>query len=546
MKIVVVGGVAAGASAAAKARRTNEHAHIVLFEKGSYISFANCGLPYYIGDYIKQRDHLLVVTEETFKKRHNIDVRTNHEVIAIDRKNKRVLVKDLTTEKEFYEDYDKLILAPGARPIRPQMENMNLANVFTVTTIPDVDQIKELLSHRRVNEAVVVGGGYIGVETAEALRNVDVNVTIVELSDRILPGFDIEMTSRVMNTMVKNGIEIVLGRKVVKLFGKHSVKMVQLDDGTSIPADLVLLTAGIRPNIELAQQAGLKVNKGIIVDNRMQTSDPDIYAAGDAVEVTHIVTQKPCWTPLAGPANKQGRVAGANAAGDNKVFKGCLGTSIMKIFDLTLAKTGLTEKEAKDEGLDYEISYTHSANHAEYFPGSRLMSIKLIWEKGTKRVLGAQIVGREGVDKRIDVLATAIYGGFTLFDLEQLDLAYSPPYSSAKDPVIIAGFVAANIARDEANIITAQQLKAALDEGEDIDIIDVRTPGEYDAGHIKNARLIPLDELRDRLGELDKNRTIVVYCTVGHRSYHALRILWGHGFKNVKNLSGGYISWRTI
>ncbi|MGI6113402.1 MAG: FAD-dependent oxidoreductase [Mahellales bacterium] len=553
MKIVIVGGVAAGASAATKARRTDEHAQIIVFEKGSYMSFANCGLPYYIGDYIKQREHLLVVSKELFKKRFNIDVKTDHEVIRIDRQNKRVQVKDLLTGSQFYEDYDKLILAPGARPIRPDIENINLGNVFTLTTIPDVDKIKELLSKRQVREAVIVGGGYIGLETAEGLKNVGVNVTIIELAEQIVPVFDIEMTVRVMDTMVKNGIDIILGRKVVKLLGKHSVNLVQLDDGTSIPADLVLLTVGIKPNIELAQQAGLKVGKGIIVDSRMLTSDPDIYAAGDAVEINHLVTQKPYWIPLAGPANKQGRVAGANAAGDNKVFKGAMGTSILKMFDMTLAKTGLSEKEAKAAGLDFGVSYTHSAHHAGYYPGSRMMTIKLIWEKGSNRLLGAQIAGGEGVDKRIDVLAAAIYGGFTLFDLEQLDLAYAPPYSSAKDPVILAGFVAANIARDEVDIITPQQLKVALNKGEAIDIIDVRTPGEYEAGHIKNARLIPLDEFRKHLDEfrkhldgLDKNSSIVVYCGIGYRSYHALRILKAHGFKNVKNLSGGYTSWKMV
>lgn len=542
MKIVIIGGVAAGASAATKARRTNEHAQIVLLEQGEYVSFANCGLPYYVGGTIPKRDSLLVVREELFKKRYNIDVRTLSQVTKINRNRKTVTVLDKRNNTTYEESYDKLIIATGARPfVLPFLKDCK--NSYTCFTLYDVDKIKEAFSAAPVKKAVVIGAGYIGMELAEQLNLLGVDCTIVELKSSILPQFDKEMTNPVVYTLKEKGIDVKTGLSVVDADVVDGVaKRLKLSNGEEIECDVVFQTAGVIPNVELAREAGLEVNRGIVVNNKMQTSDPDIYAAGDAVEVKSIITGKNVWIPLAGPANKQGRVAGCNAAGGNLEFKGVIGSSIIKVFDWALAKVGLSEAECKDQGLDYNVTIVHPLHHAGYYPGGRQLTIKLIFDNSTGRIYGAQVIGKEGVDKRADVIATAIYAGLTVFDLENLDLVYAPPFSSAKDPVIMAGMTASNIIRGEVKNILPDRVFELLDNPEYL-ILDVRTPEEYEFGHIKGAVNIPVDELRNRLNELPKDKKIIVYCGVGFRSYHGCLILKANGF-DCWNMSGGWTSWR--
>jgi NADPH-dependent 2,4-dienoyl-CoA reductase/sulfur reductase-like enzyme/rhodanese-related sulfurtransferase len=542
MKIVIIGGVAAGASAATKARRTNEHAQIVLLEQGEYVSFANCGLPYYVGGTILKRDSLLVVREELFRKRYNIDVRTLSQVTKINRNRKTVTVLDKRNNTTYEESYDKLIIATGARPfVLPFLKDCK--NSYTCFTLYDVDKIKEAFSAAPVKKAVVIGAGYIGMELAEQLNLLGVDCTIVELKSSILPQFDKEMTNPVVYTLKEKGIDVKTGVSVVDADVVDGVaKRLKLSNGEEIECDVVFQTAGVIPNVELAREAGLEVNRGIVVNNKMQTSDPDIYAAGDAVEVKSIITGKNVWIPLAGPANKQGRVAGCNAAGGNLEFKGVIGSSIIKVFDWALAKVGLSEAECKDQGLDYNVTIVHPLHHAGYYPGGKQLTIKLIFDNSTGRIYGAQVIGKEGVDKRADVIATAIYAGLTVFDLENLDLVYAPPFSSAKDPVIMAGMTASNIIRGEVKNILPDRVFELLDNPEYL-ILDVRTPEEYEFGHIKGAVNIPVDELRNRLNELPKDKKIIVYCGVGFRSYHGCLILKANGF-DCWNMSGGWTSWR--
>ncbi|ADL42332.1 FAD-dependent pyridine nucleotide-disulphide oxidoreductase [Caldicellulosiruptor obsidiansis OB47] len=542
MKIVIIGGVAAGASAATKARRTNENAQIVLLEQGEYVSFANCGLPYYVGGTIPKRDSLLVVREELFRKRYNIDVRTLSQVTKINRSKKTVTVLDKRNNTTYEESYDKLIIATGARPfVLPFLKDCK--NSYTCFTLYDVDKIKEAFSAAPVKKAVVIGAGYIGMELAEQLNLLGVDCTIVELKSSILPQFDKEMTNPVVYTLKEKGVDVKTGVSVVDADVIDGVaKRLKLSNGEEIECDVVFQTAGVIPNVELAREAGLEVNRGIVVNNKMQTSDPDIYAAGDAVEVKSIITGKNVWIPLAGPANKQGRVAGCNAAGGNLEFKGVVGSSIIKVFDWALAKVGLSETECKDQGLNYNVTIVHPLHHAGYYPGGKQLTIKLIFDSTTGRIYGAQVIGKEGVDKRADVIATAIYAGLTVFDLENLDLVYAPPFSSAKDPVIMAGMTASNIIRGEVKNILPDRVFEHLDNPDYI-ILDVRTPEEYEFGHIKGAVNIPVDELRNRLSELPKDKKIIVYCGVGFRSYHGCLILKANGF-DCLNMSGGWTSWR--
>ncbi|ADQ46052.1 FAD-dependent pyridine nucleotide-disulfide oxidoreductase [Caldicellulosiruptor kronotskyensis 2002] len=542
MKIVIIGGVAAGASAATKARRTSEHAQIVLFEQGEYVSFANCGLPYYVGGTIPKRDSLLVVREELFRKRYNIDVRTLSQVMKINRNRKTVTVLDKRNNTTYEESYDKLIIATGARPfVLPFLKDCK--NSYTCFTLYDVDKIKETLSAAPVKKAIIIGAGYIGMELAEQLNLLGLDCTIVELKSSILPQFDKEITNPVVYTLKEKGIDVKTGVSVVDADVVDGIaKRLKLSNGEEIECDVVFQTAGVIPNVELAREAGLEVNRGIVVNNKMQTSDPDIYAAGDAVEVKSIITGKNVWIPLAGPANKQGRVAGCNAAGGNLEFKGVVGSSIIKVFDWALAKVGLSEAECKDQGIDYNVTIVHPLHHAGYYPGGKQLTIKLIFDNSTGRIYGAQVVGKEGVDKRADVIATAIYAGLTVFDLENLDLVYAPPFSSAKDPVIMAGMTASNIIRGEVKNILPDRVFELLDNPEYL-ILDVRTPEEYEFGHIKRAINIPVDELRNRLSELPKDKKIIVYCGVGFRSYHGCLILKANGF-DCLNMSGGWTSWR--
>ena len=543
IKLVIVGGVAGGATAAARARRVSEDAEIVVFERGEYISFANCGLPYYIGNVIKKRDHLLLATPEEFKQRYNIDVRIFSEVVDINSKEKAVAIKNTITGEKFWENYDKLILSPGAEPIKPPLEGIELENIFHLRNVPDSDRIKKIVDERNPQCAVVVGGGFIGLEMAENLTERGVKTTIVEMLDQVMPSLDYEMATLIHDHLeAKNvGLELENG---VKSFSKAGDRiLVSTQKGHEIECDLVLLSVGIRPENSLAKQADLKIGStgGIVVDDTMKTSDPSIYAVGDAVEVRDIVTGFPTLTALAGPANKQARIAADNALGRKSIFTGTLGTSVVKVFDMVLASTGANEKFLKKHDIPYLVSYTHSGSHAGYYPGATNTSVKILFSPGTGKVLGAQIVGKKGVDKRIDVLATAIRAKMTVYDLEELELAYAPPYSSAKDPINICGFVAANILKGDMDIAHWSELDSLQKKG--AILIDLRTQFELKhVGKIENAIHIPIDELRNRLTELDKEKTYIPFCAVGFRGYLGHRILVQNGFKS-KNLSGGFVTY---
>ncbi|MBI2954261.1 MAG: FAD-dependent oxidoreductase [Chloroflexi bacterium] len=545
-RIVIVGGVAAGASAATKARRTDESAEIVVFERGPYVSFANCGIPYYLSGDIPKVDNLLVVTPELLNKRFRLDLRPNHEVVRLDADGKQIEVQDQDSGISYLERYDKLILATGGRPVKPPIPGIDKHGVFTLTTIPEVEAVKAYARQQGAKDAVVVGAGFIGIEATEALVSLGLRVHLVEMLPQVLPPFDPEMAAIVADHLSAKGVQMHLGSQVTSFSGDEALDAVVLADGNEIRASLAIICIGVSPNLDLARQAGLRlgVSGGIVVDERMQTSDPDIYACGDIVESTNLLTGQQARVPLAGPANKQGRVAGANAAGGDMRFKGVTGTLIVKAIDMTAAKAGLSEREAGTIGVDHFVSFTHAVSHAAYYPGAKAMDIKVVVEKPGGRLIGAQIVGGEGVDKRIDVLATAMYAGLTVEDLEHLDLAYAPPYSSARDPSNSAGFVAANINRREVKAMSPLELNRVLASGEDVQLVDVRTPREYADGRIGNAVLMPIEELRGLVGRLDPSRRTIVYCRAGYRSYLAYRILMAHGFSDVTNLSGGYESWR--
>ena len=539
-KLLIVGGVAGGATAAARARRLDERAEIILFEREEHISFANCGLPYYIGEVIKNREDLLVTTPEAFQERYNIDVRIFSEVTSIDRKNKLVTVRNIGTNKTYTENYDKLILSPGAEPVKPPLEGIELENIYNLRNIPDSDKIKAHIDTKKPESAVVVGGGFIGLEMAETLVERGVKTTIIEMLDQVMAPLDYEMAALVHAHLKEKGITCELNNGVKSFKKKEGRIVVSTVKGHDIKCDLVILSIGIKPENKLAREAGLEIGErgGIKVDATMRTSDPDIYAVGDAVEVRDFVSGQPTMTALAGPANKQGRIAADNALGRKTIFRGTLGTSVVKVFDLTVAATGDSEKKLKNNNIPYLVSYTHSGSHASYYPGANIMAIKLIFSPSSGRILGAQIVGMEGVDKRIDVLATAIHGSMTVYDLEELELAYAPPYSSAKDPVNIAGFVASNILKGDIETLYWNELRD-LDRHENI-LIDLRNQDELDtAGFIEGSRHIPLHELRQKLHELDKGKNYILICAVGMRGYIGYRILSQNGFKS-KNLSGGF------
>ncbi len=545
MKIVIIGGVAGGASAAAKARRTNEAAEITVFEKGPFVSFANCGLPYYVGETIPNRQDLLLQSPEKFWKRFRVSVKIRHEVLTIARQHKQVEVKNLQTGENFSQPYDKLILAPGAGAIVPDLPGIRSTNIFTVKTVPDSDAIRSFLDNHQANKALVIGGGFIGLETAEALVNRGLEVTVVELAPQILPPLDPDMAALVTEHLINRGVAVITGDGIKGFFGKENFAVeAELESGRRLPMDLAILSIGVRPELRLAKEAGLEIGPagGIAVNDHQGTSDPDIFAAGDAVETLHLVTGRRTRMPLAGPANRQGRVAGANAAGGDLQFPGALGTAIVETLGIVAAKTGLSENEARAQGIGFFVSVTHPLDHAEYYPGAETLHIKIIAEKETGKLLGAQIIGEQGVDKRIDVLATALTAGFGVRDLEHLDLAYAPQFNSAKGPIVMSGFVAANALRGEVQTITGEELRKKMEKNESIQILDVRTPEEFQELHIPQARLIPIDHLRDHLLELDFNKETVVYCRVGLRGYLASRILLQHGFNKVYNLTGGMLS----
>ena len=544
-RIIIVGGVAGGAAAAAKARRTDEHADIVMFERGPHVSFANCGLPYYVGGDIADRDSLLLQTPETFWRRFRVRVQVRHEVLGIDRVAKHVEVRNLQTGDVYLQPYDALVLSPGAGAIVPQLTGLPARNVFVVKTVPDSDAVRGWLDAQKPTHAVVVGAGFIGLETAEALHQRGLHVTVVELQPQVLPALDADMAEHVARRLRERGIDLMLGDGIAGLEADAAqvVTGVRLASGKVLPAGIVILSIGVRPELKLATDAGLEIGRagGIAVNERQQTSDPSIYAAGDAVEVIQRVTGQKVRMPLAGPASKQGRVAGANAAGGDLRFPGALGTAILGTMGISAGRTGLTERDARALGLDILVTHTHNLDHAGYYPGALMLHIKLVTDAKTGRLLGGQVVGENGVDKRLDVLATALQAEMHVDELEELDLAYAPQFSSARDPVIMAGLVAANALRNNLDVITCPTLRERMGAGEAIQLLDVRTPREFAAGRLPHARNIPVDELRDRLTELDPAAETVVYCKVGFRGYLAARILQQSGFANVKNLTGGIL-----
>ena len=545
MKVVVVGGVAGGASAAARLRRLDESAEIIMFERGEYISFANCGLPYYIGGEITDRAALTLQTPQSFHSRFHVDVRINSEVTAIDPKAKQVTVRS-KDRGEYTESYDKLILSPGAAPIRPPMEGADNERVFTLRNIPDTYKIRGYVEEQHPKSAVVVGGGYIGVEMAENLKNAGVDVTVVELADHVIAPLDYDMACDVHRYLKEKGVGLILQNGVQSIREEDGALRLTLSDG-EIDTDLVIMAVGVRPDTALAKEAGLELNRrgAIVVDEHMLTSDPDIYAVGDAVEVTDFVTGEKAYIPLAGPANKQGRIAADNICGIPTTYKNTQGSAVLKIFDMTVATTGVNERAAKAAGLDYDKVYTFSNSHASYYPGSTGMSIKTLYEKGTGKILGAQIVGFDGVDKRCDVLATAIRAGMTAKDLTELELCYAPPFGSAKDPVNFVGYVIENtLAGRVKNFFWDDVAKLPRDGS--VTLLDVRTDLERENGqYIDGFIHIPVDELRERVGELDKSKPVYIHCRTGLRSYVACCMLAGLGF-DCYNLSGGWRLYESI
>ncbi len=540
MKLVVIGGVAGGATAAARARRLNEEAQIVLFERGPYISFANCGLPYYIGEIIKERDSLLVTTEKMFSDRYRVDIRSRSEVTAIDRENKTVSVKNLSDGETYTEPYDRIILAPGAEPIRPPLPGFDLDRIFQLRNIPDTDRIKAYVDQNKPGSAVIVGGGFIGLEMAENLVHRGVKTTIVEKMPHVMPSLDEEMAGLLQAHLTEKGVECVTNDGIAAFSEKEGILSVTTESGREIQCDLVILSVGVRPDTKLANAAGLKIGEtgGIWVDPTMRTSDPDIYAVGDAVEIHDFITGGKTLVPLAGPANKQARIAADNVMGRKSVYRGALGSMVVKVFDLVAASTGCTEKKLQNMKMPYRKSITHSGSHAGYYPGSQMMAIKLMFSPGSGKLLGAQIVGAEGVDKRIDVMAAALHGNMSVFDLEELELAYAPPYSSAKDPVNIAGYVAANLLKGDMDAVCWDEI-CECDPNTEV-LLDLRNSDELEeVGRIEGALHIPLAKLRDRLDELDPDKRYVPFCAVGLRGYVGHRILTQHGFDS-RNLSGGY------
>lgn len=545
MKVLIIGGVAGGASAAARLRRLDENAEIIILERGPYISFANCGLPYYIGDVIKKKEDLVLQTPESFNERFNIDVRILSEAVKIDPARKVVTVKNWQSEESYEESYDTLVLSPGAEPVRPQLGAENSERIFTLRNIPDTYKIKDYITLNNPKSAIVIGGGYIGLEMAENLVHAGLFVTLLQRSNQVLRNtLDFDMACEVHNELYAKGVELNFNQSI-KSFSEADGKITVTTNDGEFTADMVLVSVGVAPESALAKDCGITTNERgyIIVNDQMQTNVKDIYALGDAVEVTHFVTGHKTAIPLAGPANKQGRIVADNIHGIPSKYEGTQGTSVLKCFDLTIAATGLTESQAQKAGLDYIASVTYSEDHAAYYPNAAKMGIKLLFTPDTGKILGAQLVGKEGVDKRCDVLATAMRGNMTVYDLTKLELCYAPPFSSAKDPINMAGFVAENILAGRVDIYHWNDIQS-LNKDEVI-MLDVMTPKEYQKGHIPGTINIPVDELRKRIGELDPTKTIYVNCAIGLRGYIACRILTQHGF-TCKDLSGGYKLYKSI
>ena len=540
MKVVIVGGVAGGATAAARIRRLDEQAEILVFERSGYISYANCGLPYYIGGVIENPQQLTLQTPESFFSRFRVHMRVYHEVTAIHPERKTVSVKNLESGEIFEESYDKLLLSPGAKPTQPRLPGVGIDKLFTLRTVEDTFRIKEYIDQNHPKSAVLAGGGFISLELAENLRELGMDVTIVQRPKQLMNPFDSDMASFIHSEMRRHGIKLALGHTVEGFVEKEDGVEVLLKEEPSLCADMVVMAIGVTPDTHLAKEGGLELGiKGsILVNDRMETSIPDIYAVGDAVQVKHYVNGQEALISLAGPANRQGRIAADNICGGDSRYPGSQGSSVIKVFDMTAASTGLNETNAKKAGLDVDKVILSPMSHAGYYPGGRLMTMKVVFEKETYRLLGAQIVGYEGVDKRIDVLATAIHTGMKATELKDLDLAYAPPYSSAKDPVNMAGFMIDNLSNGILKQFHLENLASLLHDGS-VTLLDTRTVGEYRRGHIDGFVNIPVDELRERLGEIEIGKPVYVICQSGLRSYIACRILAGNGF-DCYNFSGGF------
>ncbi|GAB6097254.1 CoA-disulfide reductase [Desulfatiferula olefinivorans] len=537
---VITGGVAGGATAAARLRRLDEHATIILLERGEYISFANCGLPYYIGGVIENRADLLVTTADEFGLRYRIDIRPFSEVTGIDRASRTVRVNDRRRDMTYDLPYDRLILSPGAEPLKPALPGIDDPRIFTLRSLPDTDRIKAYVDRQKPTRALVVGGGFIGLEMAENLAHRGINITIIDMADQVMPPLDPDMARLVHRRLEANHVALVLRCGITGFDCREDRIIVSTSTGDTLDCDMVLMATGVRPESRLAETAGLALGDrgGIRVNDAMQTSDPCIFAVGDAIETRDLVTGLETMTPLAGPANKQGRIAADNVAGRRSTFKGTLGTAVAKVFDLTVASTGKNEKSLRALSIPFMKSHTTSESHASYYPGSEPMTVKLLFSPGSGRILGAQIVGGKGVDKRIDVIATAVTGNMTVYDLETLELAYAPPYSSAKDPVNMAGFTASNILKGDMDIVYPEDLDRLSPDTHVL--VDLRTDEEIRMlGALPGAVTIPVDDLRSRLDTLDPSKTYVLYCAVGVRAYIGCRILMQHGF-SAKNLSGGF------
>ena len=547
MKVVIVGGVAGGATAAARIRRLDENAEIIVFERSGYISYANCGLPYYIGGVIEDSRDLTLQTPQGFWSRFRVLMKVRHEVTAIDTARKSVTVHDLDSDIIFEESYDKLLLAPGARPTQPPLPGIDSERLFTLRNVEDTLRIRSFVENAKPRSVVLAGGGYIGLEVAENFRHLGMDVTIVQSHDHLMVPLDGDMASFVHARLRREGIRLMLSSSVEGFEPKADGIDVVVSGGTVLHADMAILAIGVTPDTSIAYAAGLAAGtrKGsIAVNDRMETSAEDVYAVGDAVEIRNVITGRPSWIALAGPANKEGRIAADNICGRVSHYRGSLGSSVIKLFDMTVATTGINESTARAASIDYDRIYLSPSNHAGYYPGGRIMTMKILFEKGSYRILGAQIIGYDGVDKRIDVLATAAMAGMSAIDLKDLDLAYAPPFSSAKDPVNMAGFMVENISAGMLRQFFCEDVDGLPRDGS-VTLLDTRTPAEYAKGHIDGFRNIQVDELRDRLGEIPEGRPVYVICQSGLRSYVACRILSQHGYE-CYNLSGGYRLYEAV
>ena len=546
MKVIIVGGVAGGASAAARLRRLDENAQITMYERSGYISYANCGLPYYIGGVITDRRQLTLQTPDSFYKRFRVDVKVNHEVLSIDRVNHTVEVKNLSTGEIFTDNYDKLVLSPGAKAVKPPIPGIESERIFTLRTVEDTYRIADEIKALKAESAVVIGGGFIGIEAAENLTGIGLSVSLCEASPQVLSQFDDDMIPQVHAVIREKGINLILGRAISSFEEKEDGIESVLSDGEHIKSDIVLLAIGVAPDSALAVSAGIKtgIKGAITVDEHMLTSDPDIYAVGDAAEIEELVTGSKANIPLAGPANKQGRIAADNIAGISSSYKGTMGTSVLKIFDITAASTGINERRARAMSLKYDKVILSPSSHASYYPGGKVMTMKVLFDPDKDRLLGAQIIGYDGVDKRIDVIATALRAGMRASELAALELAYAPPYSSAKDPVNMAGFIIENVINQKVRHFFYDDIPS-LQKKDDAFLLDTRTMREYSAGHAPGFINIPVDELRERLNEVPCDKTVYVMCQSGLRSYIAFRILSAHGYRCF-NFAGGYRLYSSI